>query len=371
MLDRWIHTQTTLRTPFEDAARALAGDTTEVIARAFAPASGYPGDAVLTLRDVLTWDDRVEQVDLRVTVGSPRHDGGRVLVPLRWTPLYAAGAHADLDGELELTRTVDGAMLALNASCRLPPGARPDGVILTAAQRLGRRVVREIAAGIGAAEPTGKPAAPHLLVRDLMTPDPVVLHTDQSLLSATLVLLHHRIAGAPVVDGSGRLVGVFSESDMLAREATPTSRAGRQAREEQRRRHARTVGEACSGPAITVSPDVRVRDAARRLIDRYVGRLVVVDGEQVVGVLSRHDVLRALTRTAEELLHAVEMAIDAVRAPGVVVAVDPGCRVRLTGTVGGPEAAARAADAAMSVDGVSAVDSELTWDGRVGTGVDA
>lgn len=371
MLDRWIHTQTTMRIPFEVAARALTEDTWDVIRRAFAPGSEDAGrDGVFTLRDTITWSGHVEQVDLRVIVGRPRHDGGRVLLPFGWGPLYAAGAYSDVDGELELTGGVDGATIALNASCRLPPGARPDGVILTAAQRLGRRVVRDIAAEVGAAEPTGARAVPHLLVRDLMTPQPVTLHTDQSLLSATLVLLHHRIAGAPVVDGSGRLVGVFSESDMLAREATPSSRAGRFAREEQRRRHAQTVGEACSRPAITAPPDMRVRDAARRLIDRSVGRLIVVDGGQVVGVLSRHDVLRALTRTSEELLHAVEGAVDAVHAPGVGVSVDPGCRVRLTGATGDQASAARAVDAAMRVDGVSGVDNDLTWDGQADVEVD-
>lgn len=372
MLDRWIHTQTTIRVPFEVAARALTGDTSGVIERAFEPASGHlDHDGVFTLRDTVAWGAHVEQVDLRAIIGEPRNDGRRVLLPFRWGPLSTAGAHADLDGELELIPTANGAVLALNASCRLPPGARPDGVILTAAQRLGRRVVREIAEQIDAAKRTGERATPHLLVRDLMTPAPVTLHTDQSLLSATLVLLQHRIAGAPVVDGTGRLVGVFSESDMLVREATPSSRAGRQAREEQRRRNARTVGEACSRPAVTVSPDVRVRAAARRLIDRYVGRLIVVDGGHVVGVLSRHDVLRALTRTAEELLHAVEGAIDPVHAPGVEVSVDLGSRVRLTGTARDQEAAGRVVAAVMSVDGVSGVDNDLIWDGRVEMRVDA
>jgi CBS domain-containing protein len=109
---------------------------------------------------------------------------------------------------------------------------------------------------------------------------------------------------------------------------------------------------------------MRVRDAARRLIDRSVGRLIVVDGGQVVGVLSRHDVLRALTRTSEELLHAVEGAVDAVHASSVGVSVDPGCRVRLTGATGDQASAARAVDAAMRVDGVSGVDNDLTWDGQ-------
>lgn len=93
MLDRWIHTQTTIRIPFEVAARALAEDTWDVIRRAFAPGSEDAGhDGVLTLRDTITWSGHVEQVDLRVIVGRPRHDGGRVLLPFGWGPLYAAGA---------------------------------------------------------------------------------------------------------------------------------------------------------------------------------------------------------------------------------------------------------------------------------------
>jgi CBS domain-containing protein len=363
MLDRWIHTQITIEAAFETVARNLTQRTSEVLRAAFALGTEEPDeDGSFTLRDMLTTDTDVEQVDLRACIGKAVTGDDQVRLAVGWRPRTTADAYSSLDGELELSCDGSGTpVLTLDASYRVPPATGHPTVIMTATQRLARQLVRAIAAQLASGDAVGRRLL-QLRVRELMTSPAIVLHTHQSLLSATLVLLHRDIAGAPVVDEAGRLVGVFSESDMLAREASARTRGGWEAREEHRRRHAQTVGEACSRPAATVHPDATVREAARRLLDRDVGRLIVTDESGIVGVLSRHDVLRSLTRTAEQLQHAVEHAIARLHEPRIRITLDPGCRVRLTGVSTDLATATLAARLAGTVDGVSGVDNHLIWD---------
>lgn len=139
--------------------------------------------------------------------------------------------------------------------------------------------------------------ADHDLVRrthvaEVMSREPIVLHEHDSVEHAGVVLLREGISGAPVIDDRDTLVGVFSQSDVLSRFAAPRDRRGPIARLEDRHARARTVGEACTRPAVTISAGATIDNAARELLDADIGRLVVVDDGAVVGLLSRSDVLK-------------------------------------------------------------------------------
>lgn len=131
-------------------------------------------------------------------------------------------------------------------------------------------------------------------VAEIMTREPVFFDEDDSIHRAGVVLLREGVSGAPVIGRDGGVAGVFSQSDVLARFAAPRQRRGALARLDDRHARARTVGEACSRPAITIGQDATVDTAARELLDRDIGRLIVVERDAVVGVLSRSDVLKLL-----------------------------------------------------------------------------
>ena len=137
-------------------------------------------------------------------------------------------------------------------------------------------------------------------VSEIMTRHPVLLREDEPVDLGGLALLHHGISAAPVVDEYDRLVGVFSQSDVLARFAAPRQRRGPVARLDDRHARARTVGEACTRPPGTIPPDATVDTAARELLDRDIGRLVVVEGREVVGIVSRSDLLKLLLPSQDE-----------------------------------------------------------------------
>lgn len=123
-----------------------------------------------------------------------------------------------------------------------------------------------------------------LRVADLMTIDPVVISVDASIEDAEELLRLNRITGLPVVDLSGRLVGVISQTDLLYL-AVPAIQAIIRHRERGIR-----VGEVMSSPPVTIDGSATVRDAARRMNDDRLHRLVAVDDHgRPTGVISAMD----------------------------------------------------------------------------------
>ena len=131
------------------------------------------------------------------------------------------------------------------------------------------------------------------------------------------MLLREGVSAAPVVDDDGTVVGVFSHSDVLARFAAPRQRRGPLARVDDRHAEAVTVGEACSRPAVTIGADATVDTAARELLDRDIGRLVVLRDGALAGVVSRTDVLKLfLPEWAGTAPDATDAAARSQLAPG-------------------------------------------------------
>lgn len=174
-----------------------------------------------------------------------------------------------------------------------------------------------------------------------MTEGVVSVKPDASLREAASVLVAHRVSGLPVVDEAGEVVGVLSETDIVMKASGGTEHNGYlswlfTSDVSGEKVAAETVGQAMSSPALTITPDRTVHDAARLMIDDRVNRLPVVQGGKLVGILTRSDIVRAFTRTDAEL--ASEIEDDILRRtfwaePGSVAVVVSDGRVTLTGEV--------------------------------------
>jgi CBS domain-containing protein len=126
-----------------------------------------------------------------------------------------------------------------------------------------------------------------LRVADLMTIDPIVVAVDATIEQARDLLREHRITGLPVVNGSGRLVGVISQTDLLYL-AVPAVQALIRHRGSGIR-----VGEAMSAPPVTIDSDATLRQAAQRMVEERLHRLVAVDStDQPIGVISAMDFVK-------------------------------------------------------------------------------
>lgn len=124
-------------------------------------------------------------------------------------------------------------------------------------------------------------------VGDFMTPEPVVAFESMPLVDAAGLMDESNISGLPVVDATGTLVGVVSETDLL------------HARTTEGLWHAwpgLSVRHLMTRPAISVSADTSIEDAAGLMERLRIHRVVVVadDGRTPVGILSVSDLVHSM-----------------------------------------------------------------------------
>ncbi|HEY7701951.1 MAG TPA: CBS domain-containing protein [Candidatus Limnocylindrales bacterium] len=132
-------------------------------------------------------------------------------------------------------------------------------------------------------EPFGRPLS-ELVVADVMTLDPIVIAADAPLEDAERLMRERAISGLPVVDPNGGLVGVLSRTDVVEDGSIPMAILLRKMPSGLR------VGELMSSPAITVETTDPLIEAARRMRDNRIHRLVAVDDTgRPVGILSASD----------------------------------------------------------------------------------
>lgn len=126
-----------------------------------------------------------------------------------------------------------------------------------------------------------------LSVADLMSAHPVTIGADEPAPAAEQLMAERRVSGLPVVDHAGHLAGVISQTDLVRAHASGRSLATWPGL---------AVRHLMTAPAITIRVDESLVDAARRMEDRRVHRLVVVasDGPTPIGVLSTLDLVGSL-----------------------------------------------------------------------------
>jgi CBS domain-containing protein len=151
-------------------------------------------------------------------------------------------------------------------------------------------------------------------VADVMTREVVTVRPTTPIKDVARLLVEHGISGVPVVE-DGAVVGVVSEGDLLVKELgaagverRPLARIfgdSAETRAELAKALALTAGDAMTSPPITITSGALVAEAGQLLSRRRVNRLPVVDGGNLVGIVTRADVVRAFARPDEEIARSV------------------------------------------------------------------
>ncbi|AKL69533.1 MULTISPECIES: CBS domain-containing protein [Streptomyces] len=173
----------------------------------------------------------------------------------------------------------------------------------------------------------------HIKVADLMTDEVVSVAPDTAFKDVAKLLAQYGVSGLPVLDDEDRVVGVVSQTDVLAHAAP----APHPAEETARPTGSPTAGDVMSTPAVTVHAEETAADAARLMTRRGIERLPVVDEEdRLVGIVTRRDLLRLFVRPDSEIRRRVtdEVLTEVLGVPtgDVDVHVVDGC-VTLDGRI--------------------------------------
>lgn len=204
-------------------------------------------------------------------------------------------------------------------------------------------------------------------VRSLMTTAVVTIHPETPLKEAAELMTRNGVGGLPVVDESGRLVGMLTEADFVAR-TSASDRAGllRSLFEPSARLlRAETAGQAMSRDLVTVSPESSHTAAASLMKRKSVKRLPVVDDQgALVGIVSRSDILGVYARSdseiRDEIINRIMGQVVAVDHRTTNVQVEHG-RVHLSGTLPTRPEVRLVEELAGTVAGVIGVDSDLAY----------
>ena len=217
-----------------------------------------------------------------------------------------------------------------------------------------------------------------------MTSPVVSVAPDATVLQAVQIMLQRRISGLPVIDKDGRLAGIVTEGDLLRRVETGTQRRrprwlefllgpGRLA-DEYTRTHGRKVNDVMTTDPLSVAEDAALEEIVKLMEKRQIKRVPVLRGEQVIGIVTRANLLHALAGVSREAPASIESSDAAIRAAFLaelakekwapIALINPIVRdgvIELWGTITDERERQALIVAAENVPGVKGVRDHLAW----------
>jgi CBS domain-containing protein len=146
-----------------------------------------------------------------------------------------------------------------------------------------------------------------LSVKDIMTKDVITVSPEMEIAQAAKLLLERGFNGVPVVDGTGKLVGLLCQSDLVAQQkkfpipslftildGVISFTSMKHLEKEVQKITAMTVADAMTPDPVTVGPETSIEEAGSIMVDKNFHTLPVVDAGELVGIVGKEDILRTL-----------------------------------------------------------------------------
>ena len=152
-----------------------------------------------------------------------------------------------------------------------------------------------------------------ITAKDIMTREVITISPKTEVAQAAKLLLTNRINGVPVVNDAGELVGILCQSDLIIQQKNipipslftlldgfiPLT-SSKKLDKEVEKIAATTAADAMTANPVTVRPDTGIEDVAALMVEKSYHTLPVVDGEKLVGIVGKEDVLKTLISGAEK-----------------------------------------------------------------------
>lgn len=157
-------------------------------------------------------------------------------------------------------------------------------------------------------------------VKDVMTTYVVAVRKSATFKDMAAKLREYRVSAFPVIDENDQVVGLVSETDLLAKEAlgesVPSALTGILRHRQQAKANGITAADLMTRPVVTIGPDEPVEHAAKVMYERRVKRLPVISPtRRLIGIVSRADVLSVYSRPDEEIAEEVREGVVAKHFP--------------------------------------------------------
>ncbi len=143
--------------------------------------------------------------------------------------------------------------------------------------------------------------------KDIMSTDVITAKESMSVKELAKLLYENKISGVPVFGDNGKVIGVATESDLIDQNKKvhiPTVVAildsfvflenPEKMEKDIKKMAATNVGDICSHELVSVAPDTPLDEVATLMAERQVHTLPVMDGEKLVGVIGKTDIIRTL-----------------------------------------------------------------------------
>ena len=124
-----------------------------------------------------------------------------------------------------------------------------------------------------------------MLAKDIMTRDIIMVNPKMTVKQLAMVLIKNQISGAPVAAEDGKILGIVSEADILAKKA-------------------RQVKGIMSTKVVSVNEETPVEEIAQLMAIHKIKRLPVMKGNKIVGIVSRADIVSAIALGKHIALHS-------------------------------------------------------------------
>jgi len=142
---------------------------------------------------------------------------------------------------------------------------------------------------------------------EIMTKNVVTVRKETTVRELAEIFTSRRISSVPVVDDAGEIIGIVTETDLVEQDKSlhiPTVvslfdwviylESGRKFEKELKKMTGQTVGDIYSPEVTTVAADTPVSEVADLMSGRKIHSVPVVEGNKVVGVVSRIDLIRSM-----------------------------------------------------------------------------
>jgi len=152
-----------------------------------------------------------------------------------------------------------------------------------------------------------------LKAKDVMTRDVITVTPETGVTEIARLLLEKRFNGVPVVNRNGDLVGVISQSDLIAEQKKlpipsvftildafiPIYPPGKMAKEVQKIA-AMKASQAMTADLVTVGPEEGIDEIASIMVNKSIHTIPVLEGGKLVGIIGKEDILRTLVSSSKQ-----------------------------------------------------------------------